>query len=595
MLKRITSDLALLAARIVVGVIFMAHGLQKWQGGLENTTAMFSQLGVPSPQLAAVFATAVEIIGGAMLIIGLGVRLAAVLLFADMVGAGYFVESRSGVFNSTPRWELVVALAAACLLLMALGGGRLGVDGLLHRSRLRRRDRRETEAAATAAAAATAEPRGSVIVSHASDEPGAAPAHPAPPHPATTQPGATTTQPTTTQPTTAQPGAEKTLTDTTAEHHGPARDTWDAEREDTDFHTGDRGAGRSTSGAYSGSGTEPSDNDSDTERSPFAPGADPSNADADTERPPLASRPGPGSDPDEKPAERAGEKPGEKGPGSGHSPSVMGVAGMAGMAAGVMSMSALSSDANPGSGDANREPGDANSGPGDANSAPGDANTRAGDANTRREPDDRFHDAGDPAHDTIGEIPHTEDDTARSTLSKESASGEKDPAHDTSSPIYDSLMGSPPRMAPDEGRPSWLDEPGGPDPAIGSDAYAANDSENETGNATSGRLEGEGQDSPEDLLSADMEGDEPGMAENERISEPQPLDALPNNGPEDVAPEGAPEPSLGGHSVPAQGGAPEPADDDEQARRSELEELRAEVDRLKSELAAVRRRLGVGG
>ncbi|GAA2663652.1 hypothetical protein GCM10010412_038370 [Nonomuraea recticatena] len=584
-MKRITSDLALLVARIVVGVIFMAHGLQKWQGGLENTTAMFSQLGVPSPQLAAVFATAVEIIGGAMLIIGLGVRLAAVLLFADMVGAGYFVESRSGFFNSTPRWELVVALAAACLLLMALGGGRLGVDGLLHRSRLRRRDRRETEAAATAAAAATAEPRGSVIVSHASDEPGAPPAHPAPAHPATTQPGAGATQPT----------AEKTLTDTTAEHHGPARDSWDAEREDTDFHTGDRGAPSSSS---SGSGTEPADNDSDTERSPFAPGADPSNADADTERPPLASHPQPGSDPDKKTGERAGEKPGEKGAGSGsgHSPSVMGVAGMAGMAAGVMSMPALSSDANPGSGDANPEPdnanpepGEANAEPGGANTEPGGANTEPGGANARREPDDRFHDAGDPAHDTIGEIPHTEDDTPRSTLSEQSASGEKDPAHDTSSPIYDSLMGSPPRMAPDEGRPSWLDEPGGPDPAIGSDAYAANDSENETGNATSGRLEGE------DLRSADTEGDEPGMAEDERISEPQPLDALPNNGPEDVAPEGAPEPSLGGHSVPAQGGAPEPADDEEQARRSELEELRAEVDRLKSELAAVRRRLGVGG
>ncbi|MFC6896609.1 DoxX family membrane protein [Nonomuraea dietziae] len=507
MLKRITSDLALLVARIVVGVIFMAHGLQKWQGGLENTTAMFSQLGVPSPQLAAVFATAVEIIGGAMLIVGLGVRLAAVLLFADMVGAGYFVESRGGFFNSTPRWELVVALAAACLLLMALGGGRLGLDGLLHRSRLRRRDRRETEAAATAAAAATAEPRGSVIVSHASDEPGAPPTHPA-----TTQPGATAAQPGATAPpgATGQPGAEKTLTDTTAEHHGPARDTWDAEREDTDFHTGDRGA---PSGSSSGSGTEPADNDSDTERSPFAPGSDPSNADADAERPPLASHPEPGSDPDEKPGERAGEKPGEKGSGSGsgHSPSVMGVAGMAGMAAGVMSMSALSSDANPGSGGANTEP--------------GDANTGSGDANARREPDDRFHDAGDPAHDTIGEIPHTEDDTSRSTLSEQSASGEKDPAHDTSSPIYDSLMGSPPRMAPDEGRPSWLDEPGGPDPAIGSDAYAANDSENETGNATSGRLEGE------DLRSADTEGDEPGMAEDERISEPQPLDACPTTGP----------------------------------------------------------------
>ncbi|MEU7895519.1 DoxX family protein [Nonomuraea sp. NPDC049152] len=170
MTKRIGSDLALLLARVMVGIIFMAHGLQKWHVGMDSTTAGFTRLGVPSPQLAALFATGVELVGGAMLVIGLGVRIVALALLVDMAGAGIFVGARNGIFNSTPGWELVVALAATCLVLLALGGGLLGVDGMLNRWSATRDERIDNEESPPSPTV----PTGAVIVSRVSDHPSAA-------------------------------------------------------------------------------------------------------------------------------------------------------------------------------------------------------------------------------------------------------------------------------------------------------------------------------------------------------------------------------------------------------------------------------------
>ena len=65
-------DFALLLARFIVGVVFIARGYQHWVGtGMSETAQQFAQAGVPQPRLVAYVAGSVELIGGAMLIIGL--------------------------------------------------------------------------------------------------------------------------------------------------------------------------------------------------------------------------------------------------------------------------------------------------------------------------------------------------------------------------------------------------------------------------------------------------------------------------------------------------------------------------------------------
>jgi putative oxidoreductase len=63
-------DLAVLVARVAVGVVFLAHGWQKlFTNGIDGTAAFFDQVGVPAAHAAAWFAAVVELAGGAAVII----------------------------------------------------------------------------------------------------------------------------------------------------------------------------------------------------------------------------------------------------------------------------------------------------------------------------------------------------------------------------------------------------------------------------------------------------------------------------------------------------------------------------------------------
>ncbi|TDD46898.1 DoxX family protein [Nonomuraea terrae] len=144
-MKRVVFDIAAFIARIATGVIFVAHGWQKWQGGHRATAQGFAEMGIPMPDLAAGYAMAVETIGGVLLIVGLLVRPVALLLLLNMLGAIVFAHWERGVLVSEGGWELAGALGALCLLFLALGGGRLGLDGIFHSMFRRRSERQEME------------------------------------------------------------------------------------------------------------------------------------------------------------------------------------------------------------------------------------------------------------------------------------------------------------------------------------------------------------------------------------------------------------------------------------------------------------------
>lgn len=129
---RIVRDLALLLTRVGLGVVLIAHGWQKFdEFGLAGTAASFDKMGVPLPTVSAYFATAVELVGGAALLLGLAVPLVGVLVVLDMAGAFALVHAGNGVFVTAGGFELVVSIGLAALLLAAFGSGRVGLDPLL--------------------------------------------------------------------------------------------------------------------------------------------------------------------------------------------------------------------------------------------------------------------------------------------------------------------------------------------------------------------------------------------------------------------------------------------------------------------------------
>ena len=125
-------DVVLLAARVAVGLVFLAHGWQKlFTNGIDGTAAFFDQAGVPAASAAAWSAAVVEVAGGAALVLGLAVPVAGLLLLADMLGAFLFVHAGAPLFVEQGGYELVLVLGAAVLVLAVLGAGRISADHLL--------------------------------------------------------------------------------------------------------------------------------------------------------------------------------------------------------------------------------------------------------------------------------------------------------------------------------------------------------------------------------------------------------------------------------------------------------------------------------
>lgn len=132
MLLPLYRNTGLLIARVAIGVIFLAHGLQKlnvW--GLDGTSAAFDAMGVPASGLSAFLVMWLEILGGAALILGLLTPIVAALLAVDMIGAIIFTHFENGLWVGDGGYELVLALGAAALALAVVGAGRFSVDTLL--------------------------------------------------------------------------------------------------------------------------------------------------------------------------------------------------------------------------------------------------------------------------------------------------------------------------------------------------------------------------------------------------------------------------------------------------------------------------------
>lgn len=127
----------LLPVRLVVGVVFIAHGWLKLHSfGIQGTTKFMGGLGIPEPGVIAVYVIVLEMIGGLALILGGFTRFFAALLAIDMLGAIFFAKRNAGFFGPD-GWEFELTLCAACLTLVIVGAGGASIDAALSARRNR--------------------------------------------------------------------------------------------------------------------------------------------------------------------------------------------------------------------------------------------------------------------------------------------------------------------------------------------------------------------------------------------------------------------------------------------------------------------------
>src|SRR5438093_2361167 len=93
-------DRTIAMIRVILGIVFFAHGAQKALGlfggpGFSRTIDSFQQIGIPAG--LTVLAIAAEFLGGLGLLVGLLTRIAALGIIGNMVVSILIVHSRVGV------------------------------------------------------------------------------------------------------------------------------------------------------------------------------------------------------------------------------------------------------------------------------------------------------------------------------------------------------------------------------------------------------------------------------------------------------------------------------------------------------------------
>ena len=127
------AEFAPVVVRLIVGFLMFAHGVEKLSRGVAGFGEFLFSAGLPAGLLLAWFVTLLELVGGAMLILGLLSRVIAGLMTVELLVAIALVTGARGLLSGEQGvgFERDLAYIAGFLVVLLLGPGRPSLDHLL--------------------------------------------------------------------------------------------------------------------------------------------------------------------------------------------------------------------------------------------------------------------------------------------------------------------------------------------------------------------------------------------------------------------------------------------------------------------------------
>jgi len=132
MIKRVTDNLALFIPRVIVGLVFLTEGIQKYMFPELLGTGRFLKIGFGNPAFWSYFTGSFEIVCGSFVLLGLLTRLASIPMFIIMIVA--FVTTKypllveKGFWIFAHEYRTDFAMTMLLLLILLYGGGGISLD-----------------------------------------------------------------------------------------------------------------------------------------------------------------------------------------------------------------------------------------------------------------------------------------------------------------------------------------------------------------------------------------------------------------------------------------------------------------------------------
>lgn len=134
MVKRFmrTENMPMLIPRVVVGLIFLSEGIQKFILPELLGTGRFAKIGFANPQFWASFTACFEITCGILVLFGFLTRIASIPLLIIMATAfvttKYSMLVEKGFWVFAHEYRVDFAMTLLLVLLIQYGGGKYSID-----------------------------------------------------------------------------------------------------------------------------------------------------------------------------------------------------------------------------------------------------------------------------------------------------------------------------------------------------------------------------------------------------------------------------------------------------------------------------------
>jgi putative oxidoreductase len=138
LLLRTNAPGATILIRLLVGAVFLSEGIQKFLFPAALGVGRFIKIGIPAPQFFAPFVGVVEIVCGALLIVGLFTRLVTIPLIIDIsvaiISTKIPMLSKSGFWSMAHEARTDYCMLLGLVFLLLVGSGPCSIDQRLDTS-----------------------------------------------------------------------------------------------------------------------------------------------------------------------------------------------------------------------------------------------------------------------------------------------------------------------------------------------------------------------------------------------------------------------------------------------------------------------------